>query len=473
VIAGLEILNLHAQGGMAEVYRARGKGADGRTWQYAVKRILPELTSNADLRSMFIEEARVASMLVHPNIVRVYDLAKSEVDELYIVMEFLEGRDLAEIIDRSIDQGRAIPIWLVIHAAREVLRALTYATTSARDREGNALALIHRDISPHNIFTTFDGQVKLTDFGVAKVAQSSVMTQVGVTKGKFGYMSPEQLMSEKLDFRSDLYNVGILLYETLTGRRLFFGENASQFLQAMMKNEVPPLDPGLRVPRELEHLMRLALAKDRRQRPPNASVFEAELRTIAERYNLVATHEHVAAELRALYGSEIDACAVGVAVSSRPKRLASVSAALPEVVQRIEAPPSTQVPQLQVPQDHVRSLSEPSLQVELEPLPARAPTKKRAVPKSNTRSVRPIDDEDPPTIPPEDPETIPPDVTDKMKLKRATVVVGGAGAKAIGLRVEGDDDWVERTSAEHDAPTVRGGIVGRSKRVVPLAPKKK
>src|SRR5581483_11908233 len=227
------------------------------------------------------------------------------------------------------------PVWMAIHVAREVLRALLYATMEARDREGRALALIHRDISPHNIFVTFDGQVKLTDFGVAKVAQSSVLTQVGVTKGKFGYMSPEQLMSEKLDFRSDLYNVGILLYEALTCRRLFFGENASQFLQAMLKGDVPPLDPKLRVPRELEHLMRLALSKERTQRPPNASVFEAELRTIAERYNLVATHEHVAGELRAIYGSEIESCAIGEAQGVAPKKLASVSAALPEVVARV------------------------------------------------------------------------------------------------------------------------------------------
>src|SRR5439155_3613728 len=138
MIAGLEILNLHAQGGMAEVYRARGKGADGQVWTYAVKRILPELTSNDELRQMFVEEARIASMLVHPNIVRVYDLANSEVDELYIDMEFLEGRDLAEIIDRAIDLGRPLPVWMALHVAREVLRSLVYATMEARDREGRS-----------------------------------------------------------------------------------------------------------------------------------------------------------------------------------------------------------------------------------------------------------------------------------------------------------------------------------------------
>jgi serine/threonine protein kinase len=338
MIAGLEILNLHAQGGMAEVYRARGKGADGRTWHYAVKRILPELTQNAELRKMFVEEARVASLLLHPNIVRVYDLAKGENDDYYIVMEFLEGRDLAEVIDRAVEGGRTIPVWMCIHLARQVLAALVYATTEARDREGNPLALIHRDISPHNVFGCFDGQVKLTDFGVAKVAQSSVHTQVGVTKGKFGYMSPEQLLSEKLDFRSDLYNVGILLYETLTCRRLFSGDSPSQFLQSMLRGTVPALEPALGVPRELERLMRRVLSKDREERPASPQALDDELAAIAERFGLLATREHVAAELRAVFGSEIESCPVPQSQEGPPRRLASISAALPEVVRRAEVP---------------------------------------------------------------------------------------------------------------------------------------
>ncbi|HEY4223956.1 MAG TPA: serine/threonine-protein kinase, partial [Myxococcota bacterium] len=425
MIAGLEILNLHAQGGMAEVYRARGKGADGRTWSYAVKRILPELTSNAELRQMFIEEARVASLLVHPNIVRVYDLAKSELDELYIVMEFLEGRDLSEAIDRAIDLGRTVPVWAAIHCARAVLNALIYATTTAVDREGRALALIHRDISPHNIFVCFDGQVKLTDFGVAKVAQSSVLTQVGVTKGKFGYMSPEQLMSDRLDFRSDLYNVGILLYEALTCRRLFYGDNASQFLQAMLKGEVPALDPALRVPPELEALMRRALSKDRDVRPASAAQFDVELAQIAARYGLSASHEHVAAEMRTIFGSEVESCAIGPVSSASvpalrpataPKRLASISAALPEVVAR--RIPAAAPPQIVPAQMQTRGLSDASLPRPV-PLPTpptpRTPTPKpqpspiaRSAhagnnaphassssprPTAGTTSVRPLDDE--------------------------------------------------------------------------------
>lgn len=320
---------------MAEVYRARGKGADGRTWLYAVKRILPELTQDPTLRSMFVEEARIASMLVHPNVVRVYDLARGENDDYYIVMEFLEGRDLAETIDKASDERRPLPIWLCIHAAREVCKALIYATSQALDREGRPLGLIHRDISPHNIFVCFDGQVKLTDFGVAKVAQSNVLTQVGVTKGKFGYMSPEQLLSEKLDFRSDLFNVGILLYETLTGRRLFYGDNPSQFLQAMLRAEVPRLDAQLGVPAELEALIRRALTREREDRPATAQQFEDELRAIAERYGLLASREHVSNEIRAIFGSEIESCPVPQQKPATAIKLASVSAALPAAVMRV------------------------------------------------------------------------------------------------------------------------------------------
>lgn len=512
---------------MAEVYRARGKGADGRTWLYAVKRILPELTQDPTLRSMFVEEARIASMLVHPNIVRVYDLARGNNDDYYIVMEFLEGRDLAETIDKSSDDGRRMPIWLCIHTAREVCKALTYATSQALDREGRPLGLIHRDISPHNIFVCFDGQVKLTDFGVAKVSQSNVLTQVGVTKGKFGYMSPEQLLSEKLDFRSDLFNIGILLYETLTGRRLFFGDNPSQFLQAMLRAEVPALEPELGVPAELEQLIRRALTRDREQRPATAQVFDDELRIIAERYGLLASRDQVSAEIRAVFGSEIESCPVPQPkAATAPKKLASVyaalparsaAAALPEAVRRV---PSTIVPSLAAPQivptqAKTRGLSDRSVDIAAsgEGLRAREPRPKTRpqgpslasatgsgssagsamMPRQGTRSVRPLPDAggdtgpltpvmsidgDPQTLAPDHPSLQRSELPDDEKTgprqiprRRSTViVVGGAGAKPLGDRPS-RDDWKDATS-EGDDPNVTP-VVTRSPRVVPLPSSKK
>jgi serine/threonine-protein kinase len=302
VIAGLEILNLHAQGGMAEVYRARGRGADGTEYFYAVKRILPEYTRDPEIKKMFIEESRVAACLVHPSVVRVYDLAAGDNEELFIVMEFLEGKDLSEAIEEAEKQKKPLPIWFAIQIARDVLKALHHVTTEATDKNGRVLGLIHRDISPHNIFVCSDGQVKLTDFGVAKVQESNIKTQVGITKGKLGYMSPEQLMGSPLDFRSDLYNVGILLFESITGRQLFMGASTAEFLQAMVRGIVPPIPAHLQVPHDFEALIRRALDRDRNKRPATALEFERELGQIAERYGLTAQAAHVAHQMRELFG---------------------------------------------------------------------------------------------------------------------------------------------------------------------------
>ncbi len=302
MIAGLEILNLHAQGGMAEVYRARGRGADGTEYLYAVKRILPEYTRDPEIKKMFIEESRVAACLVHPSVVRVYDLATGDNEELFIVMEFLEGKDLSEAIEESEKLKKPLPIWFAIQIARDVLKALHHVTTEATDKNGRVLGLIHRDISPHNIFVCFDGQVKLTDFGVAKVQESNIKTQVGITKGKLGYMSPEQLMGSPLDFRSDLYNVGILLFESITGRQLFMGASTAEFLQSMVRGIVPPIPPHLQVPPELESLIRRSLDRDRNKRPATALEFERELGQIADRYGLTAQAAHVAHQMRELFG---------------------------------------------------------------------------------------------------------------------------------------------------------------------------
>ncbi|MCC7074542.1 MAG: protein kinase [Deltaproteobacteria bacterium] len=406
MIAGLEILNLHAQGGMAEVYRARGKGADGRTWHYAVKRILPELTQNETLLEMFVEEARVASLLTHQNIVRVYDLARSDTGDYFIVMEFLEGKDVADVIGATVERDASMPLWMAIHIAREVLQALVYASTQATDRDGRALGLIHRDISPPNIFLCSDGQVKLTDFGVAKVKQSQVLTQVGVTKGKFGYMSPEQLTGEVLDPRSDLYNVGILLYEMMTAKRLFMAETPSMFLQAMLKAEVPPLDPGLGVPHDLEVLMRRALARERDQRPESAAAFLADLTRVATRNRMVATRANVADELKALFvddtargaaapGSTLPPELAGKRSLRPPHRLTSMADAAPAAVRRAE--PS---------RPRMRTVTPP---------PARLPTPLPAPPPTPTPLPAPLPRLPLPTAPPPTPRAASPVVRPAMQ----------------------------------------------------------
>lgn len=299
-VAGLEILSLHAQGGMAEVYRARGLGSDGRAYNYAVKRILPGLMHDARIREMFVEEARVATCLEHQNIVRVYDLATSPDDSLFLVMEFLEGFDLQTVLDSAIERSVRLPIWLAVQVAREVLRALTYLSERATDRAGALLRLVHRDISPHNVFICADGNVKLTDFGVAKTTTSEQKTQAGVTKGKLGYMSPEQLNGSEVDHRSDLYNVGILLYEMIAGESLFHGDSTAQLVKAMMRNVLPPFAPEIGVPPELQTLVAVALQRERELRPQSAQAFGVDLERIAARHRLDAHAGHIAQWLRDL-----------------------------------------------------------------------------------------------------------------------------------------------------------------------------
>ncbi len=329
---------------MAEVYRARGKGADGTEYFYAVKRILPEFVRDPEIKRMFIEESRVAQCLIHPNVVRVYDLATSENEELFIVMEFLEGKDLSEAIEEAEKRKKPLPIWFSIQVAKEVLRSLHYVTTEATDRNGRPLGLIHRDISPHNIFLCFDGQVKLTDFGVAKVQESNYKTQVGITKGKLGYMSPEQLMgSPTLDFRSDLYNVGILLYESITGKSLFAGGSPAEFLQAMVRGVVPPIPTALQVPPELDALIRRSLERDRNKRPASAAEFLKELDRITAAYNLSAQPAHVSHQLKELYG-RLEPPKLAKPVTAPQKLKSMMLAALPAQAQAAMAPQPAYAP---------------------------------------------------------------------------------------------------------------------------------
>ncbi len=344
---------------MAEVYRARGKGADGTEYHYAVKRILPEYTRDPEIKRMFIEESRVAACLVHPSVVRVYDLATAENDELFIVMEFLEGKDLSEAIEDAEKQKKPLPIWFAIQIARDVLKALAYVTTEATDKSGRVLGLIHRDISPHKIFVCFGGQVKLTDFGVAKVQESNIKTQVGITKGKLGYMSPEQLMGSPLDFRSDLYNVGILLFESITGRQLFTGASTAEFLQSMVRGVVPPISPSLQVPPELEALIRRALDRDRTKRPVTALEFERELGVVADRYGLTATSAHVAHQMRELYGKPAPAPLVKPVTA--PQKLKSMMLAALD-------PPQAQA-MAQAPQPQPQPQAQPQAQYQPQPTP--------------------------------------------------------------------------------------------------------
>ena|GEM_PF-4623183 len=225
-------------GGMAEIFLASADVGDTRQ-RLVIKRILSHLSDDESFVRMFIEEAKLCVLLRHSNVVQVYDLGVVD-DQYFIAMEYVEGRDLLKTLAACARQRVAFPTDLALHIVLQVLKALEYAH-NLRGSDGRPMNIIHRDVSPPNVLLSYDGAVKLSDFGIAK-ASFREKTRTGIFKGKFGYMSPEQAMGEELDQRSDLFAAGILLYELLTGRRLFTGPNEVAIIEKVRTATIhPPL----------------------------------------------------------------------------------------------------------------------------------------------------------------------------------------------------------------------------------------
>ncbi|MFO0722201.1 MAG: serine/threonine-protein kinase [Myxococcota bacterium] len=296
-----ETLELIAKGGMAEVYRARAVGAEGFAKDVCIKKILPHLTQDEQFVSMFVNEAKLAATLSFANIVEVHDLCVSDDREYYIVMEYVAGKDVSDIIRASQLAGKEIPPPLAVYIARETLKGLHYAHTKT-DHEGAPLNVIHRDVSPQNVLVSFAGEVKLTDFGIAKASSSMNKTAVGILKGKYGYMSPEQARGEPLDARSDLFCLGIVLYEMLVGERCFAGASDYSTLNLMREAVVtPPTKINKQVPAALEAIVLKALAKDPRARYQDGLEFEAALAKFAIDQKMEARAPDVARYLKGLF----------------------------------------------------------------------------------------------------------------------------------------------------------------------------
>src|SRR5450432_138299 len=262
----LERINV---GGMAEVFKAKTFGVEGFERLLAVKRILPNIAEDEEFITMFIDEAKIAVQLQHANIAQIFDLGKVD-DAFFIALEYVHGRDLRSIFDRMRSRGEVVPIALACHMIMQVCEGLDYAHNK-RDGQGRELHLVHRDISPQNVLIGYEGEVKLIDFGIAKAAGKASKTQAGILKGKFGYMSPEQVRGLPIDRRSDIFAVGIVLYELLTGERLFVGESDFSTLEKVRNVEiVPPSSYNKKIPPELEKLVLKALARDPEDRYGNA-----------------------------------------------------------------------------------------------------------------------------------------------------------------------------------------------------------
>ncbi|MEM9189964.1 MAG: serine/threonine-protein kinase [Myxococcota bacterium] len=254
----LERINV---GGMAEVFKAKAFGVEGFERLVAVKRILPSIAEDTEFITMFIDEAKIAVQLTHANIAQIFDLGKVG-DSYFIAMEYVHGKDLRAIFDRARKRGEPLPVPMACYNIMKVCEGLDYAHNK-RDPAGRDLHLVHRDVSPQNILISYDGEIKIIDFGIAKAAGKAGKTQAGILKGKFGYMSPEQVRGLPLDRRSDIFAVGICLYELLTGERLFVGESDFSTLEKVRNVEImPPSTYNRRIPEELEQIVLKALAKD-------------------------------------------------------------------------------------------------------------------------------------------------------------------------------------------------------------------
>jgi eukaryotic-like serine/threonine-protein kinase len=208
---------------MGEVFYAKSEGVEGFERELAIKRILPHLSSDRSFVDMLVKEAKITVLLNHPNIVQIYDLAK-EVDEYYIVMEYVPGIPVSSLIMHCISTRTRLPVAVAVHIAGQTLKGLAYAHALKGPR-GEAMQILHRDVTPQNLLLTRRGWVKITDFGIAKACNEISSTRPGTIKGKFGYIAPEVLVGQPLDQRVDIFSVGVLLWEMLAGQRLFKGDN--------------------------------------------------------------------------------------------------------------------------------------------------------------------------------------------------------------------------------------------------------
>lgn len=255
------LLDRVAVGGMAEVFVAKTFGIQGFERLVAVKRILSSMADDQSFIEMFIDEAKIVGHLSHANIAGIYELGKVGKSH-YIAMEYVWGRDLLQVMNRHRLFGQRIPPTRAAFVAAKMCDALDYAHNK-RDARGKPLELIHRDVSPQNVLVSFDGNVKLIDFGIAKAQSRTTKTVAGFVKGKFGYMSPEQVRGKKLDARSDIFAVGICLYEMLTCERLFTGESDFETMDMIRAAKVAPLSQVLPdMPRELDAIVMKALSRE-------------------------------------------------------------------------------------------------------------------------------------------------------------------------------------------------------------------
>ncbi|HZU82518.1 MAG TPA: serine/threonine-protein kinase, partial [Polyangiaceae bacterium] len=279
------------RGGMGVVHLAMTRGPQGFVKLVVLKMLQPQLLGNSTAQRMFLEEARISARLAHPNIVQVYEVIEhSGVPTM--VMEYLEGQPLATVLR---DDPSRLPLHLHLLVLSRVLAGL-HAAHELRDYDGTPLNLIHRDVSPHNVFLMFDGQVKVLDFGIAKAAgRSELETETGELKGKIRYMAPEQLVGERLDRRADVFAVGVMLWEALAGQRLWRDMNDGEVMRCLLNGQVPELPQSARMTPGLAAVCAKSLSTEVSDRYATAGEFQRDLERQLEQLPQVAKADDLSA----------------------------------------------------------------------------------------------------------------------------------------------------------------------------------
>ncbi len=378
-----EILAPLGAGGTAELLLARATGIAGFTKLFAIKRIRENLAQDRALVSQILNEARLASTLQHSNIVQMFD-AEADGETVFLVMEYLHGRDVAAMLHRARTEASAgIPIEHALSIAVGVCAGLHFAHEQV-DADGRPLTIVHRDVSPQNVIVTYDGVVKVIDFGIAKATSSVEQTLFGQVKGKLGYMSPEQCRGEPLDRRSDIFGIGILLYEMTTGRLPFEAPDAERFFDAVLDTDpLPPSRFGA-YPPELERIILKALARERRARYPTAREVHRDLEAFAQREGIRVSQLALAEFMASLFAEDSaafrqargDAASLAEYVIARqtganPARTGSMRASIGDEVDTL--PHERRAPS--IPQSTLVVAETPAKQADLAPVAAvtRAP----------------------------------------------------------------------------------------------------
>jgi eukaryotic-like serine/threonine-protein kinase len=328
VFGKYQIIRRLAVGGMGEVFLARQSGVAGFDRLVILKSLLPDLASQEDFVHQFLDEARVAATLNHPNIVSIYEVGLWN-GTYFIAMEYIRGDNLARLQRVAERVKKRLPVDVAAYIVHDAAQALDHAHT-ATDLQGRALSIVHRDVSPQNIMVRTDGVTKVVDFGIAKAANRSSRTATGLLKGKVQYMAPEQVQGQDLDGRADQFALGVVLWEMVAGRKLFQGKNEIDILRAVIQAPIEPLTAvAPETPLALSQCVARMLERDREQRYSSLAEAAQDLKRFLEAGGMKSAQENTSELVRDLLGEEISAKTVDLTPSGANNFVINLSQSQP------------------------------------------------------------------------------------------------------------------------------------------------